>query len=264
MEDAEQFGYEFEKGRRKVQEEKKETSKKTDSKIKGFFIKNQILLKSLLTITLFFFNSLFEFIPALIFDIDYDKTSNKAQILLSFYDYIILLLVLYLLYRKDIKRYFKDLKQNFGKIIDRGFSYWTIGLIIMMLSNFLIMKFVPQATPTNEIEVQKIIKTLPMISFLSIGILGPIIEEFTFRKTFYDLIKNKDVFVIVSGGVFGVLHVLFSFTSYLDFLYVIPYSALGICLAMMYKKTDNLFTSILMHIFHNSILTIIAIASLGL
>ena len=237
---------------------------KTSKKIKDFLKKNQILLKSLFTITLFFFNSIFEFIPALIFNIDYHKISNKTQILLSFYDYIILLVILYFLYRKDIKKYLKDLKKNFIKIIDKGFSYWTIGLIIMMISNFIIMKFIPMATPNNEIEVQKIIKTLPIISFISIGIMGPIIEEFTFRKTFYDLIKNKDVYVLVSGIVFGTLHVLFSYTSYWDFLYVIPYSALGICLAMMYKKTDNLFTSILMHIFHNSILTIISIMSLGL
>lgn len=233
-------------------------------KIKSFFIKNQVLIKSLLTITLFFGNSLFAYIPISIFDINSHTASMKTKGYLEIYDYIILLIILYLLYRDDIKKYLKDLMKNFGKIIDTGFSYWTIGLIIMMISNFLIVKFFPGAKPNNEIELQKIIKTIPIISFVSISILGPIIEEFTFRKTFYDLIKNKDVFVIVSGIVFGTLHVLFSYTSYWDFLYVIPYSALGICLAMMYKKTDNLFTSIIMHIFHNSILTIISIASLGL
>lgn len=245
--------------------EKKQTEKKKNSsKIKEFFQKNTILIKSLITITLFFFNSLFEFIPAIIFDINYNKISSKTSILLSFYDYIVLAIILFFMYRKDIIKYVKDLKKRFPTIIDKGFLYWTTGLIVMVISNLLIIKLIPNARAGNEAGVQSIIKTVPLLSFISVGILGPIIEEFTFRKAFYDIFKNKDAFIVISGFIFGLMHVVFSINSAWDLFYIIPYSALGISFAIMYVKTDNLFTSMLMHIIHNSLLTLASIISLGL
>ena len=233
-------------------------------KIQSFFIKNQVLLKAMLTITLFFFNSVFEVIPMLILKYDPSKLSVKSNVLLSFYDYIILVIILFFLYKKDVIKYLKDFKKNKSNIIDKGFSYWIIGLIIMMVSNFLIMKYVPMANPGNEQKVQEIIKVLPLISFINIGILGPIVEEFAFRKTLYDLFKNKDIFVITSGVIFGFMHIIASFTSGWDFLFIIPYGALGICLAMMYKNTKNLLTPMMMHMIHNMILTLISIVGLYL
>ena len=132
------------------------------------------------------------------------------------------------------------------------------------LSNLIIIKFIPGAKATNEEGVQNIIKTIPLLSFISVGILGPIIEEFTFRKAFYDMFKNKYLFVLVSGSIFGLMHVIFSINSGWDLFYVIPYAALGFSFAFMYVKTDNLFTSMIMHIIHNSILTLMSIISLGL
>lgn len=243
---------------------KKVEIKNKNFKIKEFLKKNKILITSLVTITLFFFNSIFEVLPAMIFDINYDKISNKTSILLSFYDYVVLAIILFFIYKKDIIKYLKDLKKRFATIIDKGFLYWTIGLVVMVISNLFIIKFIPGAKASNEAGVQSIIKTLPLLSFISVGILGPIIEEFTFRKAFYDIFKNKDVFIVVSGIIFGLMHVIFSFNSAWDFFYVIPYSALGISFAFMYVKTDNLFTPMMMHIIHNSLLTLASIISLGL
>jgi len=120
------------------------------------------------------------------------------------------------------------------------------------------------ANAGNEERVQSIIKALPLVSFINIGILGPIVEEFTFRKTLYDLFKNKDIFVIVSGLLFGFMHIILSYTSAWDFIYIIPYAALGICLSMMYKNTKNLLTPMMMHIIHNVILTLISIIGASL
>ena len=239
----------------------KETTNKKD---KNFFNKNRVLIKALVTITLFFFYQIFEIIPVIIFNLDYSKISDTTTIILRFYDYIILAIILFIMYRKDIKKYLKDLKNRFITIIDKGFLYWTIGLIVMIISNIIIMKFFPIAKANNESSVQEIIKSLPILSIISVGILGPIIEEFTFRKAFYDIFKNKDLFIIISGLVFGLMHVVFSLKTGWDLLYVIPYGALGISFAYMYVKTDNLFTSMMMHMIHNTLLTFLSIMSLGL
>ena len=124
----------------------------------------------------------------------------------------------------------------------------------MMIYNFIISFY--QAT--NEQAVQKMISAMPYLLIVSAGILAPINEEILFRKVFKDNIKNKIIYILVSGIFFGYMHVT-SATTIPQFLYIIPYSSLGIAFAVMYSKTDSVFTSMTMHMFHNTILTILSI-----
>ena len=70
---------------------------------------------------------------------------------------------------------------------------------------------------------------------------------------------NKYLFIILSGLVFGSMHVIGNITSPLDWLYVIPYGSLGAAFAIMYQKTDTVYTSTAMHIFHNTALILLSI-----
>ena len=54
------------------------------------------------------------------------------------------------------------------------------------------------------------------------------------------------------------MHVLGS-GSGLDYLYIIPYFALGAAFALLYYKTDNLFNSIIMHSMHNTVAVVLYI-----
>jgi membrane protease YdiL (CAAX protease family) len=80
-----------------------------------------------------------------------------------------------------------------------------------------------------------------------------------------DSIKNspKWVFIITSGIVFGLLHVITSFDYLYDLLYIIPYSSLGIAFALIYYRTNNVFSSIFVHALHNTILVILNIFLIG-
>ena len=80
---------------------------------------------------------------------------------------------------------------------------------------------------------------------------APLSEELIFRRSFKDVFKNKYIYVLISGLVFGGMHVISSASSMSDFLYIIPYSALGIAFALLYYDTDNIFTTISMHSLHN-------------
>ena len=97
------------------------------------------------------------------------------------------------------------------------------------------------------------------MSIIAVGILAPIIEELTFRKAFREVFTNKTLFVLASGLIFGGLHVILSLNSLWDLFYIIPYSSLGIAFGYMYQKTDNIYTSIIMHIFHNTALTTLSL-----
>lgn len=229
--------------------------------MKEKYIDTKKISRLVLVICLFFFISLVQLIPILIFNIDTTNITTKTELALTTFSDIVLLIILIYFYHDTLINDFKKLKSNFYEIIDNGIKYWFIGLSIMVVSNLIINLFIPMAKATNEAGVQEYIHSSFFLAIISVGILAPIIEELTFRKSFKDVFKNKTLFVLVSGIFFGSLHVILSLNSMWDLFYIIPYSALGISLSYMYQKTDNIYTSIIMHIFHNTVLTMLSIIS---
>ena len=48
------------------------------------------------------------------------------------------------------------------------------------------------------------------------------------------------------------MHIIGSASSLIDVLFIIPYSSLGLAFAYTYYKTDNIFSTISMHLIHNT------------
>lgn len=92
-----------------------------------------------------------------------------------------------------------------------------------------------------------------MVTVILSCLYAPFVEEGVFRLSLSKIFKNKTIFVIVSGFLFGVLHLIDKFTSIYDLLYIFQYAALGICLAKAYKDSNNIFVSISMHFIQNFI-----------
>ena len=221
-------------------------------------IEIKLVPKSIIVLLLFFFSSLSQLliIPILGYDLN-NLTSNQTLILTAFSD-LILLLILLVIYFKSLSNDLKNLKGNINSLLDVAIKYWLLGLVVMMVSN-LIIGFLTPAQAVNEESVQELIHSSSILSIITIGFIAPIIEELTFRKAFRDVFKNDLAFILTSGLVFGALHVVLSFNSLWDFLYIIPYSSLGIAFGCIYAKTNNIYTSMFMHIFHNTALTILSI-----
>ena len=223
----------------------------------------KLVPKSLCVLLLFFFSSLSQLliVPILKYDLN-NLTSSQTLILTAFSDFE-LLIILLIIYFETLEKDFNKIKGNINKLLDIGVKYWLIGLGIMMISNLLI-GFLTPAQAVNEQGVQELIHSSSILSIITVGVMAPIIEELTFRKAFKDVFKNNLAFILTSGLVFGALHVVLSFNSLWDLLYIIPYSSLGIAFAATYAKTDNIYVSIFMHMFDNTALTILSIvASLG-
>ena len=209
--------------------------------------KNLILL--CITFTLFYTSVYLRLIPIKLFNLDYNKI--PIRIILSLFSDIILLLVLILIYRKEL------IIEN----IDTGIKCWLIGLFVMMVSNIILNIVFKAGGANNEKSVQQMIKSLPWLMIILVGFIGPIIEELVFRKGFRKAFKNKYLFIILSGTIFGAMHIISS-NDPLQILYLIPYSSLGIAFAISYEKTDTIFTPITLHILHNTILTTLSIIAL--
>jgi len=219
-------------------------------------MKNKLLniLKSIgiillmLTFTSIFFS---------ILNIDPTNIIEKKYIFYLTLSNITLLGIYFLIYRetiiKDFKNYIKDLENNFTT----GIKYWLIGFIIMVVSNLIITFILNKGLAGNEEEVRAYIDSFPLFMIFNTVIYAPLTEELTFRKSIKDAINNKWTYMLISGLIFGGLHIISYITSWTDLIYLIPYSSLGIAFALLYHKTDNIFSTITMHAMHNLLAVIV-------
>lgn len=228
-------------------------------KEKEKFVSPKGLLIEIGIFILFYFSSYIQLIPILLFNMDITSITGAQNVMLSAFSNIVLLLILLLIFRKDIKKEWKIFKDNFLENIDIGIKYWLIGLGIMMISNIFINVFLQLGQAANEQAVQSMITSLPWLMLINAGFIAPCTEEIVFRKGFKKAFPNKYAFIILSALVFGSLHVITSMTSPIELLYIIPYGALGAAFAYMYQKTNTIFTSISMHMFHNTALILLSI-----
>lgn len=169
---------------------------------------------------------------------------------------VLFLVFLFFNYKKNLIKDFKDFFKDFFKNFENAFKYWIIGFIIMIISNVVIIYIAKAGIGGNEEQVRELIDLSPIYMIFRVSIYAPLTEEIIFRKGIRDFIKNKWVYVIVSGCFFGSLHVLPSLGSpvnFIDLLYLIPYCSLGIAFAYSYVKSDNIFSTISMHAIHNTL-----------
>ena len=184
------------------------------------------------------------------------KVNPTISIICIFIKYLVLISLIIKNYHKYLKEKWFDFKKNIKKYFEISFKYWFIGFIIMIISNIIINYFFP-GLGKNEENVQELIKKFPIIAFLFTTVFAPLIEEMVFRKYLQDSIKNKYLFMILSGLLFGFVHVMGT-NNPLEYLLIIPYGSLGFMFAKTINETDNIYNTIMMHMLHNGILTILS------
>lgn len=224
-------------------------------------ISKKKLIKLVFIFILFILSDYLVYIPIKLLNIT--NIGGPTLVILNSFKDIILLFILFLIYRKELIKEWDIFRANAFDHIDTGLKYWFIGLIIMACSNLLINYLFKTGSSNNEQIVQSYISSLPWLMLIDAGIIAPIIEEIVFRKSFKDTFKKSSTFIIASGLVFGLMHIVGSYESPIDLLYLVPYGALGCAFAKAYDKTDTLFTSISLHMIHNLILVIVSIISMG-
>lgn len=220
-------------------------------------IKN--LIKLIILFLLFYFSKIFQYIPIIIFNMNIKTLTPEVKILLNLFSHLFLLVILLIIYRKDLKVYFKRMKKNIFKTLDNSLKYYLLGILGMIITNLLIAFLFKESGADNERLVQNMITSSPYIMLITAGIIGPIIEELIFRKAFMDAFKSKWLFILLSGLIFGAMHVIGTSSNLSGYLYLIPYASLGLSFAYMDYEENNVLPSIIMHIIHNSLLVMISI-----
>lgn len=179
---------------------------------------------------------------------------NNLKIAIMFLINLSLMIMLFIFYSKSIKENLKDLKLNFKSYIKDNFKYYVIGLLIMIISNIIISFFV-EGNSTNETLIREYINIMPIYMIFSSCIYAPFTEEMVFRKSLRNCFNNNVLYILLSGLIFGSMHLL-SASNLVELVFLIPYSSLGCVFAYMYYKTNNIFVPMTFHMVHNTIIVI--------
>lgn len=183
--------------------------------------------------------------------------SNLAYLAVYLGTFIIILLII----RKDIWKQFKEFIKEPKKFLSKGCTYWMYGLILMIVSNLVVTSLVHNIA-VNEQATREVIFAKPLYAIPTIIIIGPVLEEVIFRFGFKKAFNKEIPYALFSAFIFGLLHVLTAIDNYTianilahasEFLYIIPYGSLGFFFAKAYYETDNIFSTIVPHILHNTL-----------
>lgn len=209
---------------------------------------------STLIIFFFLFNSqiILEILSAL--HIDYQNMTGFPKEMLMLGIELISAMVISLPYLKEIKSGLKDYKNHKNEYFKKYFKYWILIMAIMLLSNSLITLLKGETTNSvNEQVLREAFKQYPIYIYIATVFLAPIMEELIFRRSIRTYFTSDTLFIIMSGLLFGTVHLAAGMESIVDLLYIIPYGAPGAIFAYIYTKTNNITVPMSMHLFHNGV-----------
>lgn len=183
--------------------------------------------------------------------------------------YLCTFLVVLLLVHKEIFKQFKEFLQSPKKILNVGFTYWIYGVIVMIFSNLLVSSIVGNIA-VNEQTTRDAITHATLYAIPTIILIGPFLEELVFRFCFRASFTKKIPYALFCAFLFALLHVFTAFDPFTlknilahlqEFLFLIPYGSLGFFFAKAYYETDNIFSSIIPHMLHNTISVLLIVVS---
>ena len=160
-------------------------------------------------------------------------------------------------FKTDLMNVFSKIQLKYILIIvftNIFFSYGMLYLTNGLISNFPILNFLIEFS----IPSMSIAGSLPLLgTFISTVVISPIVEELIFRGVLLNrlrLITPVIFSLLASSLLFGALH---SFGS------IISAFVFGICMCILYIKTNNICVPILAHFFNNLFAEIIKLFDFG-
>lgn len=131
-------------------------------------------------------------------------------------------------------------------------KYVLLGVIAMFAANIILGNFLPETTE-NQAGINQSFLVNPITLTVYGVILAPIIEELLFRGIFMNYFWNEEepsakvLAVLTSALLFGLMH-----EPRLS-MALLLYMTLGIVLACVYQKTEDLRCSMMVHMIYNGL-----------
>lgn len=181
---------------------------------------------------------------------------------------LIMFVVVLLFYKKYLKKDLVLFKLNKKDYIKKIISYFLIFLVVkygvtLFSSLLLVMLGSDLVTSENQETVVTLAKTLPFMMMISTSLLAPFVEEGIFRLGIKKVINNKYLFILVSGLIFGFMHIFpTELPLYVALIESLNYVTMGLLLAYIYNETDNIYVVVIIHALNNLISMLMILATM--
>lgn len=145
----------------------------------------------------------------------------------------------------------KSYKENTAAIWLWGILGIFFVFFIQIIASYIERQFF--GVPIDSENTQRIIEIVRMYPWflLSVGVFGPIMEEFVFRKALFGLLTEK----IGGIGAAVISSLLFSLVHF-DGHYLL-YSSMALVFCWLYYKSRNIWTPIIAHCLMNTIVVLV-------
>lgn len=211
------------------------------------------IAKGLLVVIIYFVLSELIVVPLILAGIDYENLPQYIKVIyILSYELLILASIIFI-YRKELMISFKDLKKNHKEYFDKYLKYWFIAFGLMAFANIIISFFI-EGQPSNQEAIVKIFESNPLYMFFTAVVIAPLLEELVFRFGLRNIFGKNWIFIIMSGLLFGFIHIMGASNFMEELVYLIPYSIPGFVFAYVLVKCDNIFVPIGLHFMHNGFL----------
>lgn len=221
-------------------------------------------IKLIICFGLFLYSSTIISFGLSLIGIDITNMNVFTKTLFSVSISLILAVIIILIYRKEIVKDFKEFKINFSNRLLFTLKLFGIFMLIKIMSSYVSVILsnvlnIQELTSENQSTITDLLGQYPLLMIFSSVCLAPIYEEILFRLGFKKCIKNNVLFVLISGTLFGLIHIFPTDLSIsIALIQSIVYVVMGISLAYFYQKYDNIFYSIILH-FYNNLFSIIVL-----
>lgn len=181
---------------------------------------------------------------------------------------LIMFVVVLLFYKKYLKKDLVLFKLNKKDYIKKIISYFLIFLVVkygvaLFSSLLLVMLGSDLVTSENQETVVTLAKTLPFMMMISTSLLAPFVEEGIFRLGIKKVINNKYLFILVSGLIFGFMHIFpTELPIYVALIESLNYVTMGLLLAYIYNETDNIYVVVIIHALNNLLSMLMILATM--
>ncbi len=184
------------------------------------------------------------------FGIVYTPDNYYLSSIIDLLSSLLVIIVLFIIHGKTLYEDFIKLKkEKFGLLkylglIALGYlllmNLETVSTIISRFIAYLIQ--VDMNTSDNQQKIETIIHVSPIYMAISACLLAPLEEELLFRASIRKTIKNKGVFIAVSGLFFGLMHI----TD--NFILLLLIMILGFAISEIYYSKLNKKNKILLSV----------------
>lgn len=157
----------------------------------------------------------------------------------------------------QLERSYKEPKRFLFQYALLGFIVVMIYQMVASLINMLIFGQ-PQQSPNTE-RLMEIAKQMPIFIIL-ISVVGPILEEYVFRKVLfgelYNRIKSNK---IVSFLIASIISSLLFAIAHNDIKFILVYFGMGMIFSLAYVLTKRIAVPIMIHMFQNGFVVLIQV-----